>query len=768
MNLSYVGKNYPRRDAPAKTNGSALFTDDLRFEQSPLFGRVLRSPHAHARIQSINISAAISTPGVHAVLSGKDFPRKIGLYLKDRTIFATDRVRYVGEPVAAVIADSEEIAEAALDLIHVTYQLLDPVFDAVEACQPEAPLLHPQLASYTVSDFIYPQAGSNISNHFKLRKGNPEEVWPQCKAVVEDTFQIPHIQHTPIETHNGAAIVHKDGRITLWAAVQSPFAQQAMLSDWLDLPKEMVQVIAPYLGGGFGSKAGVTMEAIPVAMALSVPGKLVKFRLTREEEFYGTFVRQALTIRLKLGCDASGKILAMQNTMHWNGGAFTEYGVNIARAAGYSCTGPYQIDHVIADSYCVYTNHPIGGAYRGFGMSELHTAVEQCVDMLADAMQMDPLVFRLLNLVQEGDTLVNGMRMHAHGLEACLQTVADKVGWHDSIQPAALHKHRGRGLAAVWKAPAMPTTASSNAEIQIDSTGVRLNIGGQEIGQGAHTAALQIAAESLQLSPDDIALDIMNDTRTHAYEWQTVASRITWSMGNAISIAGSHARQQLLERAAALWNESAQDLDMQEGMLFSYRTEREIPYQQLFTTDGDYISGEGHFVPEYLTGMDPETGQGERPVVHFTVGAQAFEIEVDIRTGQLEIIKAVSAFDVGKAINPQLVKAQIEGGMMQGISSALFEELKLNGGRILNPSFVDYRIATFADLPGLMQTVLVEIPQDDGPWGARGIGEHPMIPSIAGLANAIAAACGKRLKNPPFTSEKIFLMCQQQKQTQDG
>ena len=496
MSASYIGKNYPRRDAPAKVNGSALFTDDLRFEQSPLYGRVLRSPHAHAVIVSLDLSAAEQYPGVHAVLCGADFPQKIGLYLKDRTIFAMDRVRYCGEPVAAVVADSEEIAEQALNLIQVVYRPLAALFDAVEACQPDAPLLHPDLASYGSSDFIFPKPGSNISNHFKIRKGTPEQFWPQCVAVIEETFQIPHIQHTPIETHNGSARVAEDGSITLWAAVQSPFAQQAMLSDWLGIPKEKVRVIAPYLGGGFGSKAGVTMEAIPVAMALKVPGRLVKFRHTREEEFYGTFVRQALTITLKLGCDANGKLSAMQNTMYWNGGAFTEYGVNITRAAGYSCTGPYAIPNVKADSYCVYTNHPIGGAYRGFGMSELHTAIEQCMDMLANAMKMDPLAFRLLNLVKAGEPLVNGMRMHPHGLEECLQAVATKIGWHENLSTSAPHKLRGRGLAAVWKAPAMPITASSNAQLVISRDGVRLKYRrtGNRAG-GAHSGFANCGGE---------------------------------------------------------------------------------------------------------------------------------------------------------------------------------------------------------------------------------------------------------------------------------
>lgn len=756
----YIGQSLPRRDAPAKLDGSALFTDDLSFDQPLLHGRVLRSPHAHALIRSIDFTAARLVPGVHAVISGMDYPNKIGLYLKDRSVFAMERVRYIGEPVAAVVAESEEIAEQALSLIRVVYEPLAVVFDAKEACSPQAPLLHPDLGSYAVSDFIYPKAGTNISNHFKIRQGDPELVWPGCAAVIEQTYQIPHIQHTPLEPHIGYALAEADGRITLWASVQSPFAQQSMLADWLHIDKEKVRVIAPYVGGGFGSKAGVTMEAIPVAMAVKVPGRLVRFRHTREEEFYGTFVRQALTITLKLGCDAHGKLQAMQNTMYWNGGASTEYGVNITRAAGYSCTGPYHIPHVKADSYCVYTNHPVGGAYRGFGMSELHTAIEQSMDMLAEAMHMDALEFRLLNLVQAGDILVNGMRMHPHGLEACLRAVADKVQWQQPKTPSAPYKVRGCGLAAVWKAPAMPITASSEAVINLDESGVQLNIGGQEIGQGVSTVVVQIAAESLSIPVNDIVVEAGNDTQTHAYEWQTVASRITWSTGNAVQLAARDAYKQLLELAADLWQEPVTQLAVHDGAIISYNSEREITYRELLARNPEgkkTIIGKGHFMPDYLTGMDPETGQGQRPVVHFTVGAQAFDLEIDTRSGQIEILQAVSAFDVGKAINPQLVIAQMEGGMLQGISSALFEELKLEQGRIVNPDFRDYRIATFADIPRSMQAIIIETPQDDGPWGARGIGEHPMIPSIAALGNALADACHIRLLNPPFTAEKIYL-----------
>jgi CO/xanthine dehydrogenase Mo-binding subunit len=263
-----------------------------------------------------------------------------------------------------VAAVSEEIAEKALDLIEVEYEPLEPVFDAEFGASPEAPLLHPELGDYEVPNFIFPEPGTNIANHFKIRKGDVEATWEKCAAIVEHTFRIPHVQHVPIEPHVAIAKVEDNGKVTLWAASQSPFAQRNLIAKALDKSESDVRVIAPYVGGGFGCKAGVTMEAMPVAIATKAKGRPVKLLLTREEEFYTNFVRQGLLIKLKVGCDENGRLLALENTMYWDGGASTEYGVNITRAGGYSSTGPYDIPNVKVDSMCIYTNHPIGGAYR--------------------------------------------------------------------------------------------------------------------------------------------------------------------------------------------------------------------------------------------------------------------------------------------------------------------------------------------------------------------------------------------------------------------
>jgi len=763
-----IGKSPLRIDVQEKVTGAAVYTDDVQFGNKLLYARVKRSSVPHALIKNIDTSKAEALPGVKVVVTGKDYPNKIGLYLKDKNIFAYDRVRFVGEAVAGVAAVTEEIAEKACELIEVEYEELEPVFDAEYGATSEAPLIHPDLADYEVPNFIFPRPGTNIANHFKIRKGDVEGAWKDCAAIVEKSFRIPHVQHVPIEPHVAIARADQNGKVTLWASSQSPFAQRNLIAKTLGISESDMRVIAPYVGGGFGCKAGVTMEAMPVAIALKVKGRPVKMRFTREEEFYTNFVRQGLKIKLKVGCDKDGNLLAMENTMYWDGGASTEYGVNITRAGGYSSTGPFDIPNVKTDSLCVYTNHPVGGAYRGFGMSELHTGIGQVMDELAEKIGMDKVDFLMRNAIEGGDLNVTGMLMHPIGLQECIDKCAKGVNWGKKEAPSAPNKLRGKGIAISWKAPAMPPNPGSSAWVEMNEDGTAtVGVGGQEIGQGAFTVAAQIAAATIGMNVEDVRIAGPLDTQYSPYEWQTVASRLTWSMGNAVKFAAQDARQQILEMVAEAWDEEVDDLDIIKGTVVSYKSEQEMSLKNIVVYGipkeddqgwiGGPVVGRGSFMPTYVTGLDPETGQGKRAVVHYTTGAQAFDIEIDKDTGKIEILKAVTAFDVGRALNPELVKAQMEGGMMQGISSAIFEEMKLEKGIMKNPSFVDYRIATSVDVPKVMETYYVEVPQDDGPFGARGIGEHPMTPSIAALGNAIYDATGVRLEGPPFLPENVYM-----------
>jgi CO/xanthine dehydrogenase Mo-binding subunit len=765
---SLIGASLPRNDVYEKVTGTAIYADDIQFGNKLLYARAKRSPYPHALIKKIDTSKAEALPGVKVVVTGKDFPDRIGLYLQDKTIFATDRVRFIGEAVAAVAAINDEVAMKAVELIDVEYEQLEAVFDAEFGASDKAPLIHPNLGEYIYPNFIFPNPGTNIANHFKIRKGDVESAWEKCAHIVERTFKIPHIQHVPIETHVAIAQMDEKGKVTLWASSQSPFAQRNLIAHALHISQSDMRVIAPLVGGGFGSKAGVTMEAIPVALATKCKGWPVKFILTREEEFYTNFVRQGLTIHVKVGCDKDGNLLALKNVMYWDGGASTEYGVNVTRAGGYSSSGPYDIPNVETDSICVYTNHPIGGAYRGFGMSELHTGLDQSIDELAEKAGFNKIEFLKKNGVAENDILVTGMVMHANGLQECIDNVAKSLKFNEKAKPSSPDRLRGKGIAIAWKAPAMPPNAGSSAWVELAEDGnVTIGIGGQEIGQGTFSVMAQMAAATLGVPYEKVRIAGPVDTQYSPYEWQTVASRLTWSMGNAIRIAASDARKQILDMVAEAWKENPEDLDIVNGIVVSYKSEQEIPLSNIVIYGmprendegwiGGPIVGRGSFMPKYVTNLDAETGQGSRAVVHYTVGCEGLDIEIDKNTGKIYVQKAAASFDVGKAINPGLVKAQIEGGFVQGLSSAMFEEIKLKQGVMTNPSFVDYRIATAPDVDFPLDTLIVEVPQDDGPWGARGVGEHPMVPTIAALGNAIYDATGIRLINPPYSAEKIYL-----------
>lgn len=767
-----IGDNVPRVDAREKVTGAAMFADDIQFGPGLLFARIKRSSQPHALIKSIDATKALAVPGVKAVVTGQDFPGLTGLYLSDRHIFCRERTRYVGDPIAGVAAISEEIAERAVALIEVEYEPLEGVFDPEFGVSPQAPLLHPHLGEYKVANFIFPEPGTNISNHFRIRKGNVVEAWNDCNAVVERVYRVPHIQHVPIETHVAIARMDADGKVTLWGSSQSPFAQRSLIAAALEISPADVQVIAPYVGGGFGCKAGLSMEALAVAIASKVRGRPVKLRLTREEEFYTAFVRQGLVAHFKMGCDKAGHLLAMENRFYWDAGAYTEYGVNITRASGYSSSGPYRVPNISTDSYCVYTNHPVGGPMRGFGMPEMHAGLEQCIDELAHQIGMDAVEFRRLNCVRGGDEILTGMTMHPIGLSECLERAAEAINWGRKDPPSAPSKRRGKGIALMWKAPAMPPNAGSSAEVRMNEDGtVTVKVGGQEIGQGSFTIAAQMAAAALGVPYDWVRVVGPLDTNSSPYEWQTVASRLTWSMGNAVSAAARDARIQILETVAKAWNEKIEDLDIVDGNVVSYKSEESLPLKNIAVYGiplphdegwvGGPVVGRGNFMPTYVTGLDPETGQGTRAVVHYTTGAQAVEVEVDLDTGRVDVLRGVAAFDVGKAINPDMVKAQMEGGFVQGVSTALFEGLKLENGVLKNPSFVDYRIATSADTPKDIQAIIIEEAQDDGPWGARGIGEHALVPTVPAIANAIFDAIGIRPGAPPYTSEKIYTLMQE-------
>ncbi len=761
--MKFVGKSVKRVDGIKKVTGSLKYVDDIKLSRM-LYAAVKRSPHAHANIVNINTEKAQALRGVKSVITGDEFTKRGGLYLEDKNFLAVGKARYRGEAVVAVCAESEEIAKEAADLVEVEYEVLPAVTNAVEGMKPESPLVHPELGEYHWAPVFFPKPGTNISNHYTLRKGNAPDAFENAEYVVENDFFVPHVQHVPIEPHTAIAQMDVDGFLTVWAACQSPYAVRQALSVAFDVPLNKLRVLSPAVGGGFGSKAGTTLEGILVPLAKMNAGRPIKLTYSREDEFENAYVRQGLHASIKTAVNKDGKITAVQNNFVWDGGAYTEYGVNIAKAAGYASAGPYDIDNVWTDSYCVYTNHPVGGPYRGFGMCEIHFGIEQNLDIIAEKLGITPVEIRQINGMKPGGMTGTGEVVSTSGLMQCLDQVVSDIKLHERSKPSSPKKVRGKGIACGWKAPSMPNNAASSAIIKLNEDGsAHLLVSAQDIGQGSDTVMTQIAAEVLSISPEKITIRT-GDTDHTPYEWQTVASRITYSAGRAVFEAAKDAMDQLLELSQIKLGIYKRDLELRDGYVVSkIYPDKKVAIADLALglnfDDGSAIHGpiigRGSFIPPNIRNADKKTGLGDHPVAFWTYGVQGVEVEVDLETGQTKVLTVASCFDVGNVMNPQLLEGQIEGAIVQGMGTALFEELMLKDGKVMNPSFVDYKIPTSDDMPEMI-IKFIENPEETGPFGARGVAEPAMVPSAPAIANAIYDATGIRLNTMPMTAEKVL------------
>ncbi|MDY6826753.1 MAG: xanthine dehydrogenase family protein molybdopterin-binding subunit [Bacillota bacterium] len=755
--MKYVGTDVSRVDALEKVTGAAQYIED-RFIGPMLHVKMKKSTVAHGKIKSIDTSKALQYPGVKAVLTGKEYSNKIGLYLIDRNFLAVDKVRFWGEPVAIVAAVTEEAAAEAAELIEVEYEELPGVFDPREAMKPDAPLIHEDLGSYKVVPIFYPKPGTNIANHFKLRKGDVKKGFAEADLIVERDFKVPQMQHVSIETHKAAAHWSPDGKLTVWSTAQSPNVVRQLLSESLAIPMHKIRVISSYIGGGFGGKAGASLEGLVVPLAQKFPGYVVRIVFNREEDMQGTFTRQALYSHLKTGVRKDGRITALEYEMIWDGGAYTEYGVNIVRSAGYSSSGAYEIPNVKTDSYCVYTNNSIGGPVRGFGMCEMQWGIERQMDEVAKELNMDPLEIRLINGMKDGSKTAAGQEVHNVGFDKCLKTVADKIGWGKKEG-----KFHGKGIAGLVKCPAQPSNASSSAIIRINEDGTaHVLVGAAEMGQGMLTAISQIAAETLHIPVEKIDIKLP-DTDFTPYEWQSVGSRITYTCGTSVKRAAEDALGQIYCIAANLLGVPEEDLTFDGSKIYSTKdpnikaTIREVADScKKCTGEGiaGPIIGRGSFVPSNMTNLDPETGQGN-PGMFYCFGATGVEVEVDPETGVVTILQLASAIDAGKAINPRLANAQLRGGTVMGLSTALYEELRFDKGVILNRNFTDYKICSIDNTPHI-DSFIIETPEEGGPFGARGIGEQPMIGVAPAVANAVCDALGIDVDTFPLTPERVW------------
>lgn len=771
-NTRVVGKSPVRLDGLAKVTGAARYVDDLEFGAGLLHAAVVESTRAHARIRKVDIAAAQKLPGVVRIVTGKDYPYRFGLYMKDRYIFARDRVRFVGEQIAAVIAETPEAALRAAKLVKVSYLPLPAVLSLDEALKKDATIIHPELGSYERPPWFFPRPGTNIAHWRKTRKGDVDQAFRRASFILEDTYTVPRYSHCPIETHAVTGLYDLSGRLTLWASSQSPFAQRNVMASALKpfgLTHRDIRIVTPFVGGGFGGKAGVSMEIMAAVLAIAMKGRPVKLHWTREQEFYNTSQRQGVIARIKMGVNRKGRIVALEHTLHWDAGSSAEYGANVVNAVGLSATGPYAVPNVKIDSVCVYTNMPPCGAYRGFGYSEFHFGLESHITRVAKAIGMDPVKFRKLNAIREGDTLAYGAEMNPGDMQKCIDKVARELRWGQPEQSSGRNRAIGKSLCCFWKAPAMPPNASSAAYLKFNEDGsMNLAVSGMELGQGFLTVMAQVAAEVLTVPVKKIRVETP-DTDRNSYEWQTVGSHVTWSCGNAVRAAAEEVKGKLIATVARAKRLKAADLYLEKECVKSRKQKGfSIPFAEfvidgIMRPDGRFVGGPIHgtgmFMPEFTSALgDPETSQGGHPNVHYTVGCAGVMVEIDRETGKLRVLRAPLAVDVGQAINRELIDGQIVGGILQGLATALYEDMRYDaGGRLLNPNFTDYKIPTTLDCPGKYIPMIVETPQPDGPFGARGVGEHTMIAAAPSIADAIEDAVGIRLKSLPLTAEKIAL-----------
>lgn len=756
-----VGRPVERLDAAAKVTGAAAYGVDLRFA-GMLVGRILRAGVPHARIVRLDTARARRRPGVRAVVTGQDCARRHGIVVRDQPALALDRVRYAGEVVAAVAAEDDDAAREALELIAVEYEELPGAFDLDAALAPDAPLVHPDQEGYERLPVpgldLTPVPGTNIGYHFRLRRGDVERGFAEADLVVEDTYTTQFVQYAHLEPH--VAVTHWDGGLlTVWTSTMGPHTLRDMLADLLALPQQRVRVLTGLVGGAYGSKMYLrALHPAAALLALRVPGRHVRVVFDREDEFLAGAGRLPTRTTIRTGARRDGTLVARQATIHWDKGAYADVGPVIVRNASYCALGPYRIPHARIDGYLVYTHHQPGGGFRGLGIPQVAWAGEQQLDRVARELGLDPLEVRRRNLLGEGDQSVTGERMSRVGVGECLERAAAALGWDRPLDRGGPGPRRGRGLACILKSTLTPTASFGAVKLNGDGS-VDVVTSAVEHGQGAHTVLAQIAAQELAVPLDRVRC-AMPDTSVTPFDRSSTSSRTTFHLGEVVRRAAEDVRRQLVEMAAAVIEAHPGDLEVQDGAVaVRGMPDRRLPYGQVIAR---FYGGPGAVVAQAAVNtkpvydpMDAATGQSRRPSVFWMYAATAVEVEVDPETGQVRVTRLVSAADAGRALNPLACVQQIEGAALMGLGMALMEELVLDGGRTLNPTFLDYKVPTTADLPAT-QAIIVESGHPEGPYGAKGIGESALAPVPAAVGNAVLDAVGVAVRDLPLRAERVY------------
>ncbi|MFH1488111.1 MAG: xanthine dehydrogenase family protein molybdopterin-binding subunit [Pseudomonadota bacterium] len=748
---SIIGKAVPRIDALEKVTGKTKYTCDIVFP-GMLFGCILRSPLAHAKIVRIDTRRAQNLPGVRAVVTGGDFPDlRYGMLVKDQRPLARGRVRYVGERVAAVAAIDLETARAAIGLIDVEYEELEPVFDPFEALKPGAVQLHEDIGTYsTTIDSIVKY--NNVCSRSGVRRGDVEKGFSGADLIFEDTFTTPMVHQAYLEPHSVIARVEATGKVVVLTMTPAVFNFRDELAETLGLPTSRVKVIGGPVGGSFGGKNDMRLEPICARLAQK-SGAVVKMTLERDEEFTDGAPRHASVIRLKTGVMKDGTIIARRARMVFDTGAYAEFGPAVASEAAKQIGGPYRIPNLDVESLCVYTNKVSCGCFRSHGTPQPTFAYESQMDIIAAGLGMDPLEIRLRNAVVDGVPSATGEIYRDICLEENLRRAAAQVRWGNEKKGVC----RGRGIACgQWRTGGRPTTII----VKLDEHGkVTVTTGCIDVSS-SNTVICQVVAEELGIGMSDIQI-IPVDTDNAPFDAGSSGTRTTHVVGGAAREAAALIREKMFDVAAGMLESDRGDLEIEKGEVFvKGAPSRGIPLAQVarrsFLMNGGpaivSVSSPGRLLP-----IDPGAVEGLcfGGAIEFIHPVQVAEVEVDPETGRVKVTSFTSVHDIGKAINPDGVLGQISGAVAQGIGYALFEEISCRDGVILNPGIIPYPQPGAGDIPKV-NPVLLEDKPGLGPYGAKGIAEGPIIPTAPAIANAVYDAVGVRIKSLPITPEKIL------------
>ncbi len=738
-----VGRSLPRIEAREKVTGRAEYTHIMQVP-GMLHARIFRSTVAHGRIKTVDVAAARQLPGVFAVYTSEDVRKVIpdpyyGPAFHDQPILAIDKVHFVGEPVAVVLASDPHVAEQAVQQIVADYEELPSVFDEVEAAENKI-LVHDELKpAGTFADLkhLKGRKGTNIALDFRLRRGDVDKAFASAAHVFEHIFRTQKVLHLALEPFASIADYRDDG-VTIHSSAQGPSFVRTEIARLLGWPENRVRVKVPYLGGGYGGKLYIKMEALAVALSM-LARRPVKVALTMEEQFY-TITKHPSTFRIKSGVDEAGRIIARKCEIWWNGGAYADIGPRVTQKSGFTAAGPYDIDNVSIDSFALYTNLTPAGALRGFGIPQLVWAYESHTDMIARALKLDALDFRRLNLLREGRPQATGTILKDAAIGKVLDRIAERLDWKASFDRGKGTIRRGRGLAVALKAVISPTTSVAIVNISADGS-TTLYCGTVDMGQGSDTAMAQMVGEVLNVPAETVRV-VPRDTDVTPYDMGTLGSRSLFHMGHAVRLAAEDARAKI----AALRREVGEA----EGS----NTPLADLFRKRYGMQAGNIVGTGTYKPDYI----PPNSEGltTNATPFWMVAGSGVEIEVDTETGQVRITRLINVADVGRPINPRIVETQLSGASLMQIGFSMFEKMHIDGGQVTNASLADYKIPGIHDVPPIMENEVVAAYQSNGPFGAKGVGELATFGVSPAIANAIDDAIGVRLTELPLTAESVL------------